>query len=437
MSESKTKINWIYVVLLLLLLLVTVFIVILSPRGSSPAEEESPVITVAAEGESAYRILIDPEDRQGQAAAEYLANAIRNRTDAELPITGDRRGGPFIRILSGQRPSGGDDAPYVIALDKDGIRITVRDGEKEFAAVRAIADCWVSADCGITDGSDLYIDLPMIRDRLSDLPLEIDGQLKILTQNMRNADDPDGNSVSEREERFFELVEEYQPDLIGTQEVTDSWMSFFEERLAGTYAIYGYSRDGRDTREGERNAILLRRTRFDYLDGDTFWLSETPYIPASRLDYNGSSRICTWAFLRDRQTGKLFLFSNTHLQNGSVSTYGEIRTQQLQTLFDQLQKGNDYMDYYPGFLTGDFNGSSTEEFYTLATSVYRNAQSSALIDSSQVDYTFHNYGDRHSVLDYCFHSGGNTTILDYQILDKQYGGYVSDHYGVLITAIVN
>ena len=41
------------------------------------------------------------------------------------------------------------------------------------------------------------------------------------------------------------------------------------------------------------------------------------------------------------------------------------------------------------------------------------------------------------MIDFCFHSPHKITVLDYRILDDQYNGYVSDHYGIMVTAVVN
>ena len=91
---------------------------------------------------------------------------------------------------------------------------------------------------------------------------------------------------------------------------------------------------------------------------------------------------------------------------------------------------------YPGFLTGDFNGISDEAFYSIVTSWYEDSRTTAIKDSSSVDFSYQNYGNAQYLLDYCFHSPNNVAILDYHILDDQYNGYVSDHYGILVTAIV-
>ena len=182
--------------------------------------------------------------------------------------------------------------------------------------------------------------------------------------------------------------------------------------------------------------MLYRKDRFHLIDGGTFWLSNTPDVASSRLNYDGVDRICTWVLLEDLETGKEFLLSNTHLINNRDEFYQKARAKQAEILFHYL-RGKNYLLQFPGFLTGDLNGEPNEPLYSVATNWYVDSRTTAIQNNSSVDYTYQNYGKSHRLYDYCLHSPKNITILDYQILDDQYGGYVSDHYGVLVTALIN
>jgi len=428
-------------VLFVALLILCVFLLTLFAAWAYTPETDQE-LTIAADGQSEYLIAVESSGSEDAAAAEYLANTILARTGARVGVETQQRGedryeGKYIVIRTAPGEAGEDAGPYSIELTQDDVIITVYEQGREFAAVKAISDRWVREDCGLLSEGTLTLSPSMIEEQLCGLSLELEGQLKILTQNLRQGDDPNGNSIEERAPRFLRLVDENQPDLIGTQETSVAWMSFLRENLSDTYAIYGYSREGRRVRAGEWNAILYRKDRFVFQAGDTFWLSETPEVQATMLDYVGNKRICTWVQLKDKETGKSFVFCNTHLQNGRTDQFGEIRTRQLQVLLDVLRSGSDYLDSSPCFLVGDFNAAPGEGVYDLASSVLRDAEFSALKDSSTIHYTYHQYGERKKLLDYCFHSGGNTTVLDYRILNSLYGGYVSDHFGILVTAIVN
>lgn len=395
--------------------------------------------TVVDDGASEYAICTDTGDRLCAAAAECLAHAVQTATGAELSICAERREvRPCIVLTVETAPPEAADALYAVELRDGDLFLRLYDREQGFALVRAFCETWLSADCGLKDGPDLVLDTRMLRRQLSGLKPKQERPIRVLTQNLRYNDDEGGNTIAERAPRFLQLVRDYQPDLIGTQEVTDEWLLDFLGKFADTYAVYGYPRDDLSNSSSEWNAILFRKDRFDCLGGSTFWLSETPEVVGSKLDYEGGHpRICTWALLRERETGKTLLFANTHLQNGNKKVFGPYRERQLQILFNVLRSGNNYFDAYPGVLTGDFNGTSAEAFYALATSVYRDSHETAIVNNSRVDYTIHNYGRESSnIIDYCFHSPGDLAVLDYQILDKDYGGYVSDHYGVMIDVIL-
>ena len=69
---------------------------------------------------------------------------------------------------------------------------------------------------------------------------------------------------------------------------------------------------GRSCGASVSHSLLYRRTRFDVWESGTFWLSETPKEPGSTSWGNKLPRICTWARLLDRETGRRFYVFNTH-----------------------------------------------------------------------------------------------------------------------------
>ncbi len=393
-------------------------------------------LTVTEGKSSEYQITVSSFDNVTVAAAEYLAYAVKESTGAEIPVISQEESvinatvpekEIFLREVENLNGSA-----YEITVDESRIIITAEAG-KLFESVKSVTDTWVNESCGIDKNGNLVLNNTIVK-ALTDLDVTITDSIKILSQNIRYTDDPDGNSINERAPRFLKLLEEYQPDIIGTQEATKKWMDFFEEELGNTYGIVGCSRNGHRSDEGEWNAILYRKDRFELIEGDTFWLSETPDEERTKLE-GSIYRICSWALLKDKVTGKLFTFNNTHLQNGDEED--DVRAQQITILLDYLRDNVGYLDLYPAFLTGDFNAKNTSSAYSLAAETFRDSKVSTLKNLSQVNYTYHGYGKSKSAIDYCFHTPYNTTVLDYKILDDQYDGYVSDHYGVLITAIIN
>jgi endonuclease/exonuclease/phosphatase family metal-dependent hydrolase len=246
---------------------------------------------------------------------------------------------------------------------------------------------------------------------------------------MRYANDGNGNNISDRAPRFKQLVEMYNPDIIGTQETTALWNSYFKSYFSGIYGMVGCSRDGVNATSGEWGTILYRLDRFDLLDSGNFWLTSTP-DKVSRVTGAKCNRICTWALLRDKLTGEVFVMANTHLDHSTDA----VRFLQIQYLFDGLA---DKISKYPIYLTGDFNATPNSSVYMEATTTLKDAGVTAKLNTSTISYTFDSYGTKNpgSRIDYCFYND-RSTALWYKVLNEQFGGYVSDHYGLIAQFVI-
>lgn len=247
----------------------------------------------------------------------------------------------------------------------------------------------------------------------------------ILSQNVRCGDDGNGNDIADRAPRLKKLIDKYKPDIIGTQESTGAWNKYYNENFKGTYAAFGKNRDGDTAAGGEWGTILYRKDRFELVKGGNFWLSDTPK-KVSKLSGSQCNRICTWVLLKDKVTGKTFVMANTHLDLASDT----IRTKQLDILFNEL---SDLMSQYPMFLTGDFNTTPNSSTYEAAVSKLADPYKSAKENKSTVDYTYHAYGTLApgSLIDFCFYNKNKVDALWCKIVNDDFGGYVSDHYGVV------
>lgn len=245
----------------------------------------------------------------------------------------------------------------------------------------------------------------------------------VLSQNVRCADDGENKMISDRAPRFKQLVEKYKPDIIGTQETTPRWNTFFEENLT-EYGRIGCSREGENATVGEWGTILYRLDRFELIDSDTFWLSDTPE-KVSRVKGSKCNRICTWALFKDKSTQETFVMANTHLDHGT----DEVREQQMEILLNEL---SDLINRYPLILTGDFNAIPGSAAYNAATEKLVDARTDALENRSTIEHTFDSYGQKTSgkIIDYCFYTD-KATATWYKVANDQFDGYVSDHYGVL------
>jgi endonuclease/exonuclease/phosphatase family metal-dependent hydrolase len=127
-----------------------------------------------------------------------------------------------------------------------------------------------------------------------------------------------------------------------------------------THTAVGVARDD-GKRDGEWAAIYYRASRFEALDSGNFWLSETPDEVGSRSWDAACTRICTWARLKDRVSGKEFLYANTHFDHkGGVARLESAKL--IRKRLPLLAKGS------PVILMGDFNCIEDDEPYRLLTS---------------------------------------------------------------------
>ena len=262
----------------------------------------------------------------------------------------------------------------------------------------------------------------------------LDLNLKILSQNVRCADDEGGNTVLQRTTRLKGLIDEYKPDIIGTQETTFEWRRYL--RTLKDYAVVGSSRNGHNASTGEWSAIMYKKERFVMLDSDTFWLTDTP-DEVSMTENAKCRRICTWVELFDRYTGETFIMANTHLDHST----DDVRRVQAALLMGHLKKRlGDRYDSHTIYLTGDFNCKpDTSPYESIKRGGFVDSRDVAIEDISVVDGTYHAYGKKESEIDFCFYRG-EETVLQYEIISKKYvsegetePGFVSDHYGVIVT----
>lgn len=139
--------------------------------------------------------------------------------------------------------------------------------------------------------------------------------LRAMTFNIRFGTASDGeNAWPKRRELLFDSIKQVDPDVLGLQEALRMQLDEFSEQLPHLVAIgAGRAADG----GGEYSSILFRRERFDLWESGTFWLSNTPAIPGSTSWGNQLPRICVWARLLDRQSGKIFYVFNTHWDHQS------------------------------------------------------------------------------------------------------------------------
>lgn len=248
--------------------------------------------------------------------------------------------------------------------------------------------------------------------------------LKVMTYNIRFDNANDGvNRWSNRKDKLTGLIQKYDPDLIGLQEALLSQIQDIITPLP-QYQYVGVGRD--DGKEkGEFSCILYRKDKFDLINTETRWLSETPTVPGSKNWDAAITRVVTQATLRDKKSKKEFIHFNTHFDHIGK----EARLNSARIIREWIAKDANKL---PAIVTGDFNAEPTEPPYAemLKDKVVKDTRPKDLSVG-----TFCNFGVNSQpcrLIDYIFCTN-SWRVGKYQVIqDNDGANYPSDHLPVMV-----
>lgn len=148
------------------------------------------------------------------------------------------------------------------------------------------------------------------------------------------------------------LVKKMKLDVFGMQEVCPDQAQYLRENLS-EFTFVGDHR-GADRKSDEASPVFYRKDRFVAEKGGTFWLSETPNVPASKSWGTCCTRVCSYLVLKDKRTGKRFCFANTHTDHVS-----ELARENGMLLI--IERMKDFGKGAPIIFTGDHNNTEIEK----------------------------------------------------------------------------
>lgn len=163
-------------------------------------------------------------------------------------------------------------------------------------------------------------------------------------------------------------LQQQQPDIVGLQEVMFHQLVRIESAMPG-YQRIGVGRDdGKNA--GEFSPLLIRRSRFAVKDSGTFWFHPS-WLPDAPTQHGpeqiGSEligpgligqpgwdaalpRICSWALLQDKHSGKALRVLNLHLDHQGALARRE-SVQLIAAKINHWQQSSNA----PVIIMGDFN----------------------------------------------------------------------------------
>ncbi len=167
--------------------------------------------------------------------------------------------------------------------------------------IKDFTDKYFAEDCAIED-IELHDERKSYIE-IASAPLSDGAELRAMTYNIL-VEYPSWNTyltVEMRSEAFKSVIDIYEPDIVGVQEVSELWDKEFLRTICDRYEfIYMNTPDGKFI---NLSTIIYKPSKFELINKGLQYYS-----------YNGPNkiRLVTWAILKDRATGKQFAFFNTH-----------------------------------------------------------------------------------------------------------------------------
>lgn len=245
--------------------------------------------------------------------------------------------------------------------------------------------------------------------------------MKLVTFNIRCDCGADGeNNFCYRKPLILKKIEKEKPDIICFQEVMEHVADWLKENLTD-YVVAGCGREA--DLSGEQMTVAFQRDRFNLMKMDTYWMSETPYVPGSRYpEQSPCPRTCTEMVLLEKASGQVFRVINTHLDHVGVLA----RKRGLEQILKKLEE-EPFFPEVPVIITGDFNAEPDGEEIRVI------AEHPGFTDITEgIGTTWHDYMRRpdYGQIDYIFAKGAISCEKVEKWTDEENGVYLSDHFPV-------
>lgn len=215
----------------------------------------------------------------------------------------------------------------------------------------------------------------------------------------------DGDNATTKLSQVSQIIIDYQPDIVGMQEVQKMHVAMYESKLGHYTGVY-YDHD--TSQYGA--PIFFNNKKFELVESGTQWLSSTPDKKFTSFAVSDYIRSYVYVILKDKTTGEELVVINTH-----VDYISEANTLQIEVLLDCTERFRGR----PIIYTGDFNMQNTSDGYKLM-------YASGLRDCGS--YLGHSINGH---IDFCFVDLLYVVPTSYKyIKDHEYCATASDHMPV-------
>ena len=252
----------------------------------------------------------------------------------------------------------------------------------------------------------------------------------VMSFNIRYNNKADSSNAWDcRKEKVISQIKFHDVDILGIQEGLIGQVNDLKRALV-SYEFVGSGRD--DGKEkGEFSGLFINSEKFNVINSGTFWLSLTPAIPGSKSWDAAITRVCTWAFLKDKKSKLKFYVFNTHLDHmGVISRVESVKL--ILSKIDEMAAG------CPVMLMGDFNSGIEDEPIKTITSQTNNIH---LFNSAELSVgghygptgTFNNFRSceiTDDPIDFIFVTNDFQVLKHATISESWKGHFSSDHFPV-------
>lgn len=180
--------------------------------------------------------------------------------------------------------------------------------------------------------------------------------IRVMSFNIRFENPTDGaDAWFYRRDLIALVVTRYKPAILGTQEGRWNQLLDLKERLP-SYCLHAPGRTIDET--CQYPTLFVLGDTFNILEGDEFWLSETPRIHRSKSWDSGFPRMMSFAKLRHASSGRAIWACVTHLDHLGA----EARLRQAAMIADWAAAIE-----APLIVMGDFNDGPFSETHAILT----------------------------------------------------------------------
>lgn len=262
--------------------------------------------------------------------------------------------------------------------------------------------------------------------------------LRIANYNVRIAVDGGTKAWESRKQYVADIIKnKYDFDLFGVQELRNTTQESELMAYLTEYTRFSKGRDNTAGTAGERLAIVYKAARFDRIKSGFFFLSTTPDVASIGWDA-AFNRICLWSKMRDKLNNQEFYFFCSHFDHKGVNA----RREATNLVLKKIEEING-TDKLPVFFVGDLNCQPDKiPILNLLAGGLRDSRTipAAKNISGPVGTTNgwdNNVAGLTNRIDYIF-VNDPVEILSYTTITNKYTDvYPSDHFPVLVQALIN